>query len=63
MVKASISTQATYSITIEGLTEKDLFILRGFMQNSPNGYNPNEEPEAEWELRKAIHDACLEAVK
>lgn len=62
MAKATVTTNSVYSITLSDLTERDIQTLRSYMQNSPHGYDPNEEPEDEWKLREAIHDACIEAL-
>ena len=58
MANATVKSKNQYSITIDGLSEEDLLILAGFMQNSPFGYSPHEEPEKERELRKEIFEAC-----
>lgn len=58
MASATVKRKTQYSITIDGLSEEDLLILTSFMQNSPFGYSPHEEPEKERELRKVIFEAC-----
>lgn len=62
MANATVKNKTQYSITIDGLSEEDLLILAGFMQNSPFGYSPQEEPEKERELRKVIFEACKSAL-
>lgn len=62
MASATVKSKTQYSITIDGLSEEDLLILTSFMQNSPFGYSPHEEPEKEWELRKVIFEACKSAL-
>lgn len=63
MVKATISTENSFSIVIEGLSLEQVNYLRSMVQNSHKGYsNLNEEPVHEWKLREAIHDACLDAI-
>lgn len=62
MANATVKNKTQYSITIDGLSEEDLLILTSFMQNSPFGYSPHEEPEKERELRKVIFEACKSAL-
>lgn len=62
MANATVKSKNQYSITIDGLSKEDLLILASFMQNSPFGYNPHEEPEKERELRKEIFEACKSAL-
>lgn len=62
MANATVKSKNQYSITIDGLSEEDLLILVSFMQNSPFGYSPHEEPEKERELRKEIFEACKSAL-
>lgn len=63
MVKATISTDSIFSITIEGLSLEQVNYLRDMVQNSRKGYSSLiEEPVYEYKLREAIHDACLDAI-
>ncbi|WVP99878.1 hypothetical protein UES5b_049 [Escherichia phage UE-S5b] len=62
MANATVKSKNQYSIAIDGLSEEDLLILASFMQNSPFGYSPHEEPEKERELRKVIFEACKSAL-
>ena len=62
MANATVKNKKQYSITIDGLSEEDLLILASFMQNSPFGYSPHEEPEEERGLRKVIFEACKSAL-
>ena len=62
MANATVQRKNQNSITIDGLSEAELLILASFMQNSPFGYSPHEEPEKERELRKVIFEACKSAL-
>lgn len=58
MANVNIASEKTYSIQINGLTEYQVLFLMNAFQNSPVGHHPNDEPESELELRKAIYKAC-----
>ena len=58
MANVNIASETTYSIQISGLTEYQVLFLMNAFQNSPVGHHPNDEPQEEAELRKAIFDKC-----
>lgn len=59
MVEVSTYRKSLFDIQLNGLTVHQVTFLMAVFQNSPMGYaNPNDEPESELELRKAIYEAC-----
>lgn len=62
MVKVDLICEEIFSIQINNLSVIQVKFLMGVFQNSPMGYsNPDDEPRSEFELRKAIFDACKRA--
>lgn len=63
MVKVDLRSEEVFSIQINNLSVIQVQFLMGVFQNSPMGYNnPDDEPRSEFELRKAIFDACKRAI-
>lgn len=62
MANVNIASEKTYSIQINGLTEYQVLFLMNAFQNSPLGHHPNDEPQKEAELRKAIFDKCKQVL-
>lgn len=62
MANVNIASEKTYSIQINGLTEYQVLFLMNAFQNSPLGHHPNDEPQEESELRKAIFDKCKQVL-
>ena len=62
MANVNVSSEKTYSIQINGLTEYQVLFLMNAFQNSPVGHYPNDEPREEAELRKAIFDKCKQVL-
>lgn len=59
MAKVNTYRKSLFDIQLNDLTIHQVTLLKTVFQNSRMGYvNPNDEPESELELRKAIYDAC-----